>query len=313
MGRRTPLISAARRAGDRGPWAARRLKVSRHNANQWALEGMTIDADRRLLEALLPLVLAAGRIEMSYFNAGVEVETKADATPVTIADHEAEVVLVEGLNKVAPGVPVIAEESVAAGRVPETGGEFFLVDPLDGTRAFIASKSDFTINIALVKGNRPVFGIIYAPALGKFFATLSPQEAVEADIAPDAEGERLTDYTFSPLHTRDPDPNALVAFASRSHAAKSTDEFLKRLPIAETRKASSSLKFCLISRGEADLYARLGETSEWDTAAGQAILTAAGGSVTTLDGTPLVYGKREKRFVNPHFVAWARGPLLSAK
>ncbi|MGI9403942.1 MAG: 3'(2'),5'-bisphosphate nucleotidase CysQ [Hyphomicrobium sp.] len=273
---------------------------------------MTIEADRGLLEALLPVVLAAGRIEMGYFNSGVEVETKADATPVTVADHEAEVVLVEGLNEVAPGIPVIAEESVAAGKVPETEGEFFLVDPLDGTRAFIEHRSDFTINIGLVRDHQPVFGIIYAPALGKFFATLSPQEAVEAEISPDARGERLADYAFKPLHARDPDPNALVAFTSRSHAAKNTGEFLKRLPIAETKKASSSLKFCLIARGEADLYARLGETSEWDTAAGQAILTAAGGSVTTLDGAPLQYGKKGNRFINPYFVAWARGPLLSA-
>jgi 3'(2'), 5'-bisphosphate nucleotidase len=271
---------------------------------------MTIDADRGLLEALLPVVLAAGRIEMNYFDAGVEVQTKADATPVTVADHEAEVVLVDGLNKVAPGVPVIAEESVAAGKVPETGSEFFLVDPLDGTRAFIANKPDFTINIGLIRDNQPIFGIIYAPALGKFFATLSPEDAVEADIAPDSQGERLSDYTFRPLHARDPDPNALVAFTSRSHAAHDTDEFLNRLPITETKKASSSLKFCLIARGEADLYARLGRTSEWDTAAGQAILTAAGGSVTTLDGAPLAYGKRGEGYINPHFVAWARGPLL---
>lgn len=273
---------------------------------------MAIDADRGLLEALLPVVLAAGRIEMNYFDAGVEVQTKADATPVTVADHEAEVVLVDGLNKVAPGVPVIAEESVAAGKVPETGGEFFLVDPLDGTRAFIANKPDFTINIGLVRDNQPIFGIIYAPALGMFFATLSPQDAVEADIAPDSQGERLSDYTFRPLLARDPDPNALVAFTSRSHAAHDTDAFLNRLPITETKKASSSLKFCLIARGEADLYARLGQTSEWDTAAGQAILTAAGGSVTTLDGAPLAYGKRSEGYINPHFVAWARGPLLGA-
>ena len=273
---------------------------------------MTIDADRGLLEALLPVVLAAGRIEMNYFDAGVEVQTKADATPVTVADHEAEVVLVDGLHKVAPGVPVIAEESVAAGKIPETGNEFFLVDPLDGTRAFIANKPDFTINIGLVRDNQPIFGIIYAPALGKFFATLSPEDAVEADIAPDSQGERLSDYTFRPLLARDPDPNALVAFTSRSHAAHDTDEFLNRLPITETKKASSSLKFCLIARGDADLYARLGQTSEWDTAAGQAILTAAGGSVTTLDGAPLAYGKRSEGYINPHFVAWARGPLLGA-
>lgn len=273
---------------------------------------MTIVADRDLVEALLPAVLAAGRIEMSYLSAGVKVETKADATPVTAADHEAEVILVEGLSKVAPGIPVVAEESVAAGKVPETEGEFFLVDPLDGTRAFIAGKPEFTINIGLIRNNRPVFGIIYAPASGKFFATLSHQEAVEADIAPDTRGERLADHAIRALCTRDPDPKALVAFTSRSHAAKDTGEFLKRLPITETKKASSSLKFCLIARGEADLYARLGATSEWDTAAGQAILTAAGGSVTTLDGAPLAYGKKGDRFINPHFVAWARRPLLGA-
>ena len=113
-----------------------------------------------------------------------------------------------------------------------------------------------------------------------------------------------------PLATREPDPKALIAFASRSHASETTEAFLQRLPIAEKRKASSSLKFCLIARGEADLYARLGQTSEWDTAAGQAILAAAGGSVTTLDGAPLVYGKSEAGFANPQFVAWAREPLL---
>jgi 3'(2'), 5'-bisphosphate nucleotidase len=114
------------------------------------------------------------------------------------------------------------------------------------------------------------------------------------------------------LATREPDRNALVAFASRSHASQSTDEFLARLPIVEKRKASSSLKFCLIARGEADLYARLGQTSEWDTAAGQAILAAAGGCVTTLEGEPLLYGKRDEGFANPHFIAWGREPLLSA-
>jgi 3'(2'), 5'-bisphosphate nucleotidase len=265
---------------------------------------------RHLVEGLLPAVLAAGRIEMSHFAAGVAVETKADTTPVTIADHEAEAVLLEGLQRVAPGVPVIAEEAVAAGRIPKVEHAFFLVDPLDGTRAFIKDSPEFTINIGLVEGNRPVFGIIYAPALGEFYATLAPGEAVEARIAPDAQATRLADCALTRLHTRDPVPNALVAFASRSHAAQSTDAFLTKLPITETRKASSSLKFCLIAKGEADLYARLGQTSEWDTAAGQAILVAAGGSVTTVDGAPLLYGKSAEGFANPHFVAWGRKCLL---
>jgi len=265
---------------------------------------------RRLVELLLPAVLAAGRIEMRHFTAGVAVETKADTTPVTAADQEAEEALIEGLKHAAPGVPVIAEEAVAAGNMPTIKDAFFLVDPLDGTRGFIKRSPEFTINIGFVEDERPVFGIIYAPALELFFATIAPDQAVETRIAPGAEGVQLAQYQFRTLRTREPDPNALIAFASRSHATESTDAFLKRLPIAETRKASSSLKFCLIARGEADLYARLGQTSEWDTAAGQAILAAAGGSVTTLDGQPLRYGKREGRFANPNFVAWARTPLL---
>jgi 3'(2'), 5'-bisphosphate nucleotidase len=155
-----------------------------------------------------------------------------------------------------------------------------------------------------------VFGIIYAPALDQFYATVGPSESIEAKIAVAARDVDLGDYVLTRLATRQPDPQALIAFASRSHASQSTDAFLQRLPIAEKRKASSSLKFCLIARGEADLYARLGQTSEWDTAAGQAILTAAGGSVTTLDGRTLTYGKREAGYANPHFIAWARQPLL---
>lgn len=273
---------------------------------------MRLEEYRALVEALLPAVLAAGRTEMRHFAAGVTVQTKADTTPVTIADHEAEAILTEAIHHAAPGVPVIAEEAVAAGRVPDTGDSFFLVDPLDGTRAFIKGSSEFTVNIGLIVGRQPVFGIIYAPALDQFYATLGPGEAIEATLSPEDQRTSLDHCTLKPLATREPDRDALVAFASRSHATQSTEEFLKRLPISEKRKASSSLKFCLIARGEADLYARLGQTSEWDTAAGQAILAAAGGCVTTLDGEPLRYGKKELGYANPDFVAWGREPLLRA-
>lgn len=273
---------------------------------------MRLEEYRPLVEALLPAVLAAGRTEMRHFAAGVVVETKADTTPVTIADHEAEEILTEAIHRAAPGVPVIAEEAVAAGRLPDTGYSFFLVDPLDGTRAFIKGSAEFTINIGLVVDRQPVFGIIYAPALDQLYVTLGPKDAVEASISPDANAASFSGCALKRLSTREPDRSALVAFASRSHAAQSTDEFLKHLPIAEKRKASSSLKFCLIARGEADLYARLGETNEWDTAAGQAILAAAGGCVTTLAGEPLQYGKREVGYANPHFIAWGREPLLRA-
>ncbi|MFA5901228.1 MAG: 3'(2'),5'-bisphosphate nucleotidase CysQ [Hyphomicrobium sp.] len=271
---------------------------------------MRLEDYRALVEALLPSVLAAGRIEMRHFATDVEVETKADTTPVTIADQEAEVVLTQALHLAAPGVPVIAEEAVSAGCVPAVEDAFFLVDPLDGTRAFIKGSPEFTINVGLVVGGRPIFGIIYAPALDQLYVTVGAGEAVEATLSPHDEVTSLSQLALKPLATRQPDPKALVAFASRSHAAQSTDEFLSHLAIAEKRKASSSLKFCLIARGEADLYARLGQTSEWDTAAGQAILAAAGGCVTTLDGAPLSYGKREGGYANPQFVAWAREPLL---
>lgn len=272
---------------------------------------MKLEEYGALVEALLPAVLAAGRVEMHHFAAGVAVETKADTTPVTIADHEAEEILTEALHRTAPGIPVIAEEAVAAGRVPAVQDAFFLVDPLDGTRAFIKGSAEFTINIGLVVARQPVFGIIYAPALNQFYATIGPKEAIEAELAPNEETPMFGDLALKRLATRAPDPNALVAFASRSHATQSTDEFLKHLPITEKRRASSSLKFCLIARGEADLYARLGQTSEWDTAAGQAILTAAGGCVTTLDGAPLGYGKRDGGYANPHFIAWGREPMLA--
>lgn len=271
---------------------------------------MKLEEYAALVEALLPAVLAAGRVEMRHFGAGVAVETKADTTPVTVADHEAEEILTDALHKTAPGVPVIAEEAVAAGRVPAVQNSFFLVDPLDGTRAFISGSAEFTVNIGLVVDGKPVFGIIYAPALNQFYATLGPQHSIEATIPASDEGTTLSSYSLSRLATRLPDPHGLIAFTSRSHATQSTDEFLQHLPITQKRKASSSLKFCLIARGEADLYARLGQTSEWDTAAGQAILTAAGGCVTTLDGEPLQYGKRDGGYANPKFIAWAREPIL---
>ena len=190
---------------------------------------------------------------------------------------------------------MIAEEAVAAGRVPAIGDAFFLVDPLDGTRAFIKGSPEFTINIGLIVERQPVFGIIYAPALDQFFATSGRGECDRGDHLAEQMTCDLDDLRATTrFATREPDPQALIAFASRSHAAQSTDAFLQRLPIAEKRKASSSLKFCLIARGEADLYARLGQTSEWDTAAGQAILVAAGGCVTTLDGQPLAYGKTRR-------------------
>jgi 3'(2'), 5'-bisphosphate nucleotidase len=267
---------------------------------------------RELAAALVGPVLAAGFAEMRHYDAGVTVETKADATPVTAADREAEAIILEVLRRIAPGIPVVAEEETAAGRTPEIGSRFFLVDPLDGTKEFIAHRGEFTINIALVENHYPVFGMIYAPAIAALYATLGPRYAAEARIFPHESGQPLSDVAWKRIQTRAPDWDALAVIASRSHMNVATQSYLARYRIATRLSAGSSLKFCLIAKGEADIYPRLGPTSEWDTAAGQAVLTAAGGSVTTLDGEPFTYGKVSARFRNPAFVAWGRGPLPPA-
>lgn len=264
---------------------------------------------RRLAGDLLPAVLAAGRIEMRHYHAGAAVETKADASPVTAADREAEAVLLDALEVAAPGVPVIAEERASAGHLPETGDRFFLVDPLDGTREFIKKNGEFTINIGLIDHGAPVFGIVYAPALGRLYVSFGRGRPVRAQVLPDAPVQSLEDCEFSEIGSRQPVPTALIALESRSHRTAATDAFLARYPVAEVLASGSSLKFCLIAEGRADFYPRIGPTSEWDTAAGQAVLEAAGGTVATLDGRPLGYGKAADGYVNPHFVAWGRTPI----
>ena len=264
---------------------------------------------QRLAEALLPAILEAGRVEMRHFRSGVAVQRKADESPVTVADHEAEAVLIEVLARAAPGVPVIAEERAAAGAVPTIGASFFLVDPLDGTKEFIAGRDEFTINVGLVVDRRPVFGIVYAPARGQLFVTQGPGLPVEAQIWPDEPPPRLDSARFMPIKTREPSSKGLVALQSRSHSAVG-EAFLEKLPILECRRLGSSLKFCLIARGEADVYGRIGPTCEWDTAAGHAILAAAGGRVTNLAGDDLTYGHAARKFTNPEFVAWGCNPLI---
>jgi 3'(2'), 5'-bisphosphate nucleotidase len=260
-----------------------------------------------LAERLLPVALAAARLQMAYFAAGVAAATKADNSPVTVADQESEAIILEGLARAAPGVAVVSEEAAAAGHVPDVGATFFLVDPLDGTRPFLRHSPHFTINIALIADRRPVFGLLYAPALDDFYVTLGPAQACAARIAPASEAHGLALCGLQPLHTRQPDPNALSALVSHAHMDGATQRFLDRYSTVERRPISSSLKFGLMARGEADIYPRAGPTSEWDTAAGHALLAAAGGTVTTFDGAPLLYGKPQ--FRNPGFVAWGRTPL----
>jgi 3'(2'), 5'-bisphosphate nucleotidase len=260
-----------------------------------------------LVTALLPAVREAGRLEMAHFRKGVAIEQKADRSPVTIADREAELVLLAALAKIVPDVPVVAEEAISAGGTCEAARQFFLVDALDGTRLFIRGRPEFSINIGLVEDGRPRFGLIFLPPSERLFVTRSDGAAYEARL-PLAADETVPDIAFTRIETRPPKPDALVAFNSRGTGSASA-QLLATLNVADARPLGSAMKFCLIAAGEGDLYARFGETYEWDTAAGQAILEAAGGSVTTPAGEPLTYGHSDRGFRNPHFVAWGRQPL----
>lgn len=275
---------------------------------------MAFDVDTfdhlHLAEQLLRPVLDAGAVEMHYYHAGVAVEAKADASPVTAADREAEAILLEGLAIAAPGVPVIAEEAVSEGRVPVTGRALFLVDPLDGTREFIHKRGEFTVNVALVVDGTPRFGIVYAPALGELYVTLGPTRCAFAIVAPDAPVRSLAYCGVRDITTRQPSRDSLAAVASRSHLTPETEAVLARYPVRDRRDAGSSLKFCLLARGEADLYPRLGPTMEWDIAAGHAVLLAAGGGVVDLDGQPLRYGKAAEKYRSRHFIAFGRASVL---
>lgn len=265
-----------------------------------------------LVEALLPSVLAAGAETMRYFRSGVQTETKADGSPVTLADQAAEKILLAGLAAAAPGVPVVAEEAMSAGEAPDLAASFFLVDPLDGTREFINGRDEFTINIGLITNGVPRFGIIYAPALSKLYLTLADDHAVAAPLDPDARSCSLSDLNTTQLRTRPSTGNPLTIVASRSHGSDALENWLTGVSVAGRANIGSSLKFCLVAAGDADIYPRFGPTMEWDTAAGHAIASAAGGSVTKTDGTPLLYGKREADFLNPNFIVWNSddNPLL---
>ena len=248
---------------------------------------------------LAKAALAAGPAVMEEYDRGCSVASKEDGSPVTSADHRAEAIICEYLASLAPMPPVCAEESMAAGAQAQVAERFLLVDPLDGTREFLAGNGEFTINVALVERGAPVSGAVYAPAIGRLWVGGETAFACEAPVgaALPGEGSRRRIRTRSA-------PTNLVAFASRSHLDPKSDSFLKRLPIGETRFAGSSLKFCLIAEGLGDVYPRFAPTMEWDTAAGDAVLRAAGGGVFDPSGLPLSYGKVGAGLRNGPFVAW---------
>ncbi|MDE3114502.1 MAG: 3'(2'),5'-bisphosphate nucleotidase CysQ [Pseudomonadota bacterium] len=250
--------------------------------------------------ALAEIAWQAGEILIAHYEAGVEVRRKQDHSPVTAADEEAEAYILARLKTLAPEVPVIAEEEAAAGRLQAIGRRFFLVDPLDGTKEFINRNGEFTVNIAEVLDGKPVAGVVYAPAKDRLFLGEAGKGAFEIETTPHA----LPDFAgLRPITARLAPKDGLVAVASRSHRDSKTEEYLAHYPVKEFVTAGSSLKFCLVAAGEADIYPRHGNTMEWDTAAGHAVLAAAGGSVTQVDGAPFVYGKADEGFKNPFFVA----------
>jgi len=260
-----------------------------------------------LADGLLAVALRVAQVQVAHFAAGVTAEIKTDNSPVTIADRESEELILEALAKVAPGIPVVSEEAAAVGQFPVVDRTFFLVDPLDGTKPFLRREPHFTINIALIEDRRPIFGLLYAPAIPDFYVTLASNKVGAARLDPHSRVRTLADCQLEMLHTRAADPSRISALTSHTHLNAETRQLLDRYRVADRRAVSSSLKFGLLARGEADIYPRVGPTNEWDTAAGHAVLAAAGGTVLTLDGAPLQYGK--PGFHNPAFVAWGRTPV----
>jgi 3'(2'), 5'-bisphosphate nucleotidase len=250
----------------------------------------------------------AGAAIMKRYHEAPEVEVKADQSPVTQADKESEAIILEALAGLAPDIPVVSEET-HGDRTAALPERFFLVDPLDGTKEFIKKRTDFTVNIALIERGRPCFGLGPAPARALLAVTTGVGKAVEAELTPSASGADLAKLRQKPLHVRAPGLDGLTALVSHSHLDPETEAFLAKLPIVGRSGVGSSVKFLAIARGDADVYPRFAPTMEWDTAAGQAVLEAAGGRVLGLDGKPLRYGKTELGLRNPGFVAWgAKSP-----
>lgn len=263
---------------------------------------MTID--RHLLGAFEAAALSAGKVVLDFYHRGTVAHLKPDMSPVTEADTASEQVILAMLAEAAPAIPLIAEEAIAAGKEPEIGtGPFILIDPLDGTKEFVNRNIDFTVNIALIEEGVPMAGVVYAPARG---------------VAYIGAGDHAEKLTIGPAHTVCDRrtimariiPAEPIAVCSRSHGTDETDAFLRDNALTTRIDVGSSLKFCLLAEGSADVYPRFGRTMQWDTAAGDAVLRAAGGMTLDPSGNPLAYGRTANhaidRWANPPFVAWGR-------
>ena len=260
-------------------------------------------ADPRLLGDLTTLAVAACAAILKIAPAALAIRNKEDQSPVTAADEAAEAVILDGLARLLPGVPVVSEEAFVQSSPSFLPALFVLVDPLDGTREFIAGRPEFTVNIAVVADRRPVIGVVAAPQLGHIWRGVVGGRAERLTLVSD-DVPKAVEATV--IRTRRA-PHRLVATHTRSHSEGQTDAFLDRLPLRERIAFGSSAKFCLVAEGTADVYARLSPTCEWDIAAGHAVLAAAGGTMTKPDGSTIAYGGLAQRFRVPAFVAWGDG------
>jgi 3'(2'), 5'-bisphosphate nucleotidase len=252
------------------------------------------------LDALTDIVARASAATLATSYSSVARRTKDDLSPVTAADEASEALILEGLSQVLPGLPVVAEESAAAMAPQSLEPSFALVDPLDGTREFLAGRDEFTVNVAIVTNGVPILGIIAAPARGLLWRGIVGRGAERLNLRLGA-GEAEA-YGRTPIHTR-PSPGRLTVATSRSHLDAATEDFLSRLPLDNRYLCGSSVKFCYLAQGEADIYPRLSPTREWDVAAGCAILAAAGGMVVRPQGGPLPFGRMAEKFLVPGFIA----------
>ena len=262
-----------------------------------------MDYDRLSVEMRALALKAGAKIMEIYGTDDFVVKHKSDASPVTEADEAADKIISDGLRAVFPDILLVTEEQAATHT--RQARTFLIVDPLDGTKEFVNRRGDFTVNIALVENGTPTRGVVYAPAKGRMFLTDRSGNSFEehGDLALEKPGPMV------PISVSEPDNSALLVVASKSHRDQATDDYINQYDVRDSKSAGSSLKFCLVATGEADLYPRLGRTMEWDTAAGHAVLRGAGGDVIRFDDhSPLTYGKED--YANPFFIAYAPGVSL---
>ncbi len=270
-----------------------------------SFRGASADERDSLALALAEIASLAAVDVMSIYEGDIAVAAKSDQSPVTEADRRAEAIIEAELRQQFPGVPIVAEEACAEHGPPACGDCYFLVDPVDGTKEFIRRNGEFTVNIALIENGIPAAGCVFAPALERIYLGGTGARAGTVHA-----GDTVRHADLKPIATRAYPDGGLAAVASRSHLCDATKAFLAAHRISETVNAGSSLKFCFVAEGRADVYPRFGPTMEWDVAAGHAVLAAAGGHVLTPDGEAFTYGKQAQGYRNGPFVAWGNSAAI---